>query len=81
MQEKLRKVISVQSISDYVVKALGDKPIIDAESLPLLDSEDVLRLIYIRLYGQRRRMGYTIKVKERGLVNGLNFRNFEIWRA
>ncbi|MDD3168222.1 MAG: DUF5716 family protein [Eubacteriales bacterium] len=81
MQEKLRNVISVQSISDYVSKALGDKPVIDAASLPLLANEDVLRLIYIRLYGQRRRMGYSVKVKDKVLVNGFTFRNFEIWKA
>ena len=81
MQVKLRNVISIQSISAYVDKALGDKPVIDAASLPLATNEDVLRLIYIRLYGQRRRMNYTVKAKDRAVVNGFSFRNFEIWRA
>lgn len=81
MQEKLRNVISVQSITDYVAGALGDKQVMDAASLPLLSNEDVLRLIYIRLYGQRRRMGYTVKVKEKISVNGFTFRNFEIWKV
>lgn len=81
MQVKLRNVISIQSISAYVDKALGDKPVIDAASLPLATNEDVLRLIYIRLYGQRRRMNYTVKAKDRAVVNCFSFRNFEIWRA
>ncbi len=81
MQEKLRNVISVQSISDYVAGALGGKQVIDAAGLPLQTNEDILRLIYIRLYGQRRRMGYTVKVKEKVSVNGFAFRNFEIWKA
>ncbi|HMM16102.1 MAG TPA: DUF5716 family protein [Petrimonas sp.] len=81
MQEKLRNVISVQSVSDYVDKALGDRQVMDAASLPLVTNEDVLRLIYIRLYGQRRRMSYTVKVKERVSINGFSFRNFEIWKA
>lgn len=81
MQEKLRKVISIQSISDYIETALGQKSVIDAASLPLHTNEDILRLIYIRLYGQRRKMGYTIKAKEKVSVNGVTFRNFEIWKA
>lgn len=81
MQEKLSRVMSVPYISDYVTKFLDGRTAAEAVGLPFETEEDVLRLIYIRLYGQRKRMSYTIKLKEKVTVNGFTFRNFEIWNA
>jgi hypothetical protein len=81
MMEKLKKIMSVENITNYVLESLGKKEIMNASSLPLETEEDFVKLIYIRLYGQRKRLQYQIKVKEEIVSNGWRFHDFEIWKV
>ena len=62
MMEKLARVLSPERIETYVEQQLGDRQKIMASQLPLDTVEDFVKLIYIRLYGQRKNMKYSIIV-------------------
>jgi hypothetical protein len=74
MAEKIRKVISVEKIQNYVNRYLAEKDELEASQLPLNNEEDFIKLIYVRLYGQRKNMGYVIETLEEREVNGYRFR-------
>ena len=80
MAEKIQKVISVEKIQNYVDENLEGKEEIKASELPLEREEDFIKLIYVRLYGQRKNMGYKVETMEEREVNGYRFKDFRIRR-
>ncbi len=80
MMEKLQRVLSVEKIERYVDECMGERKEMFATQLPLADTEDFVKIIYVRLYGQRKNMRYGIEAGEEKEVNGFRFRDFKIWR-
>ena len=80
MMEKLAKVLNPEKINQYVSQNMQGKNIIYASELPLKNTDDFVKMIYVRLYGQRKNMKYKIVVKEEIQYNGYRFRDFEIQR-
>lgn len=80
MAEKIQKVISVEKVQDYVDAHLEGKEELKASELPLEKEEDFIKLIYVRLYGQRKNMGYKVETMEEREVNGYRFKDFRIRR-
>lgn len=80
MLEKLARVINPEKINNYVEKHLGDRQEMLASELPLKNTEDFVKIIYIRLYGQRKNMRYTISVKDMRKKDGYRFNDFTIHR-
>lgn len=80
MAEKIQKVISVEKIQTYVNHQLEGKEEMEASQLPLNNEDDFIKLIYVRLYGQRKKMGYTVETLEEREVNGYRFKDFRIRR-
>lgn len=80
MMEKMARVLSPEKIENYVNARLGDRKEMRASELPIENPEDFVKVIYVRLYGQRKNMGYGIETKENCEVNGFRFRDFRIWR-
>lgn len=80
MMEKMEKILSPEKIDKYVEACLGDKREVQASQLPLDTAEDFIKVIYIRLYGQRKNMKYEIKTTEQKEVNGFRFKDYKIWR-
>lgn len=80
MAEKIQRVISVEKIQTYVEHQLEGREEIEASQLPLNNEDDFIKLIYVRLYGQRKNMGYTIETLEEREVNGYRFKDFRIRR-
>lgn len=82
MRERMERVLSTEKIESYVLECLGDRNSMKASELPLNTVEDFIKLIYIRLYGQRKRLKYSIAVLgEAGdtvKAGGYEFRDFEI---
>ena len=78
--EKLAKVLNPEKINQYVSQNMQDKNMIYASELPLKNTDDFVKMIYVRLYGQRKNMKYNIVVKEEIQCNGYRFRDFEIQR-
>lgn len=76
MAEKMQKVLSPVRINAYVKKQLGGRKELLATQFPLENAEDFVKIIYIRLYGQRKNMDYTVEVRAEEEKNGYRFKNF-----
>lgn len=80
MQEKMERVLSAEKIGRYVETCLGEKREMKASEFPMDDIEDFVKIIYVRLYGQRKHMKYRVETTEETEVNGFRFKDFKIWR-
>lgn len=80
MLNKLARVINPEKVNNYVEKHLGDRREMLASELPLENTDDFVKMIYIRLYGQRKNMRYTIAVKDMIKKDGYRFNDFAIHR-
>jgi len=78
--EKMQNVLSPSKIEAYVKHQLGEKKQLRAAQFPLSTDEDFIRIIYIRLYGQRKNMNYRVESLEEVQVGGYRFRDFMIRR-
>lgn len=78
--EKMQKILSPEKIGKYVDKQLGDKDELRAAQFPLENVEDFIKIIYIRLYGQRKNMNYTIESLKETEAGGYRFKDFVIRR-
>lgn len=66
MTEKMQRILSPERIDGYVKLQMGDRKKMKASELPLQSVEDFMKVIYIRLYGTRKNLGY--KVEKQGDV-------------
>ncbi|MDD7209945.1 MAG: DUF5716 family protein [Lachnospiraceae bacterium] len=73
LTEKMQKILSPEKIEKYVEKQLGENNQLCAGQFPLEEIEDFIKIIYIRLYGQRKTMNYSIEVTEEIEVNGYRY--------
>ena len=78
MLEKLERILTPEKISLYVKEQLGSKEKMLASELPLDREDTFIRMIYIRLYGQRKNMDYRLEMKEVVEKDGFRFRDFVI---
>lgn len=76
MAEKMQKVLSPVKINAYVRKQLAGQNELLATQFPLENAEDFVKIIYIRLYGQRKNMDYTVELREEKERNGYRFKDF-----
>lgn len=80
MMEKMQRVLSPEKINQYVQEQLGERKQMSASDCPLESVEAFIKVIYIRLYGQRKNMNYRIETKDETEINGFKFKDFMIWR-
>lgn len=80
LTEKMQKILSVEKIERYVEHHLQGRDRMAASGLPLAEVEDFIKIIYVRLYGQRKNMKYRVEVTRETTVNGFRFTDFEIIR-
>ena len=80
MMEKMERVLNPQKIDHYVLDCLKGRREMKASELPLATTEDFVRLIYIRLYGQRKNMKYEIEADRETAINGYRFKDYVIRR-
>ena len=59
---------------------MEQKKEIQVSEFPLENVEDFVKIIYVRLYGQRKNMKYKIELNETIEKNGFRFKNFTIRR-
>jgi hypothetical protein len=79
-EAKLRNVLSAEKIEKYVMELLGERDALAASELPLDEGDTFIRLIYIRLYGNRKNMKYTVEPGRITEKDGFRFRDFVIHR-
>lgn len=80
MLEKMERILNPEKINAYVRKCMQDRQEIMASELPLETADDFVYMIYVRLYGQRKNMKYTVEPRLDVTVNGYRFRDYVIRR-
>lgn len=78
--EKMQKILSPEKIGRCVDVQLGDREQLRAAQFPLENVEDFIKIIYIRLYGQRKNMNYTVESLKETEAGGYRFKDFVIRR-
>ena len=78
MMERMERVLNPQKINQYVLDCMQEKTFMQASELPLDTVEAFVQMIYVRLYGQRKNMKYTIEPGEEICINGYRFRDYLI---
>ncbi len=85
MQERLEKILSPDKIEAFVSQCLKDRRQMLASELLLenlaLDKETFVKIIYVRLYGHRKKMKYTVEPLYWVNILGYRFREFLIKRG
>jgi hypothetical protein len=82
LREKNRKRFSRKNINEYVEELLKVKKVVLASTLPLANKRDLIRVIFVSLYGKDPKSIYkTINLNEVISVNEFRFCDFEIVRC
>lgn len=81
MQEKNKRRFSKNNINKFVLTALNDNKSILASTLPLENKRDLIRIIFISLYGRDEVSKYNVEsINETVNINGFRFLDFRIIR-
>lgn len=80
LAEKMQRILSPEKIGKYVDENLGNRNEMHAAELPLENVEDFIKIIYIRLYGQRKNMRYQVESLKETEAGGYRFKDFMIRR-
>ena len=79
--EKNKNRFSRKNVSAFVDSLLDDKNSVYASSIDITSKRDMIRVIFISLYGQTGKSGYTVlPLKNRIVKMGFNYPDFEIRR-
>lgn len=78
LEEKLARVLNVEKIEQYVLEVMQEKQEIKASELPMDTEDDFVKMIYIRLYGQRKQKKYRIEMLDDRKTGKYSFRDFLI---
>lgn len=82
IQEKNKNRYSRKNINIYVEELLKDKSMVLASSLPLTSKRDLIKIIFISLYGKDKKSIYhTSQLDEMIAVEDFRFRDFTIERS
>lgn len=82
LQEKNKNRYSRKNINNYIHELLLDKSAVLASSLPLQSKRDLIRIIFISLYGRDKKSIYKItKTDETIAINDFRFSDFVIERC
>jgi hypothetical protein len=81
ISEKNKNRFSKKNIEEYVKTLLSEKACVLASDLPTETKRDLIRIIFINLYGHSSKSAYVVIPKEEIVSSqGFKFRNFEIKR-
>ena len=78
--EKLKRTLNPEKIENYVFECMEQKEEMLVSDFPLENIEDFVKIIYVRLYGQRKSVKYQIEMGQMVEKNGFRFKNFNIRR-
>ena len=79
--EKNKNRFSKKNISAFVDEMLKEKQVVKASEIEVLSRRDMIRIIFIYLYGKENKTDYMISGGGDPIEkNGFRFRDFEIMR-
>ncbi len=81
ISEKNKNRFSKKNIERYVDSMLSDRNMIMASEIPMETKRDLIRVIFISLYGHSSETDYIVKPRDEIIsLKGFRFQNFEIKR-
>lgn len=81
VQEKNRNRFSRKNVTEFVERLIAKRGELFASEIPISTNRDMIRIIFIKLYGYSLRSSYTvISHKDTVCSNGFRFQNFKIKR-
>lgn len=81
VQEKNRNRFSRRNVAEFVDRLLSERGAAWASQIPVAGRRDMLRIIFIKLYGYSPRSNYAVISHDKPVnVNGFRFNDFEIKR-
>ena len=82
IQERSRSRFSRKNVNTYVDELLKNKKVVLASALPLESKNDLIKLIFVSLYGRDKKSIYKVKPLEDTISLGnFRFRDFQIERC
>ncbi len=79
LYKKVNNNFTPKKINQYVLEKLGDKNHMKLSEFPLDEINDLIKIIYIKLYGNRKTMKYKIgPLLDPVNINGFKFTDMEI---
>ena len=73
--------VTEKNVEQYVGALLSDRNMILASDIPIETKRDLIRVVFISLYGHSTKSEYSVKQKEEIISSqGFRFRDFEIRR-
>lgn len=79
--EKNNNRFSKKNIRQFVLELLKDKKSINASEIPVQSKRDMIRIIFINMYGRDKKSDYIIIPQDRDIQKeGFSFRDFTIKR-
>ena len=81
LKQKTEQRFSRKNITAYVMERLKDRQSIQASELEMQSRHDMIRLIFISMYGKNKRSAYIVMHKDTVIhKNGFTFNDFEVKR-
>ena len=81
ISEKNKNRFSKKNVEQYVETLLSNTNMILASEIPIETKRDLIRVVFISLYGHSTKSEYIVKQKEEIISShGFRFRDFEIRR-
>ena len=81
ISEKNKNRFSKKNVEEFVSGLLLDRERLSASDIPIETKRDLIRIIFISLYGHSAKSDYIVKAKEEIISSqGFRFRDFEIKR-
>ena len=82
ISEKNKNRFSQKNIEQYVDSMLSSRDMIMASEIPMETKRDLIRVIFISLYGHSSKTDYIVKPRDEIIsLKGFRFQNFEIKRG
>ena len=81
ISEKNKNRFSKKNIDEFVSGLLAQRESLSASDIPMETKRDLIRIIFISLYGHSTKSDYIVRNKEEIIsFHGFRFRDFEIKR-
>ena len=81
ISEKNKNRFSKKNVEEFVSGLLLEREYLSASDIPIETKRDLIRIIFISLYGHSAKSDYIVKIKEEIISSqGFRFRDFEIKR-
>ena len=80
MAKRLEAIITLKSIDKYVMACLGEEPKVLASTIPISNTQDFIKMIFVSFYGTKSAKYKVVKMGTIVNQNGFRYIDFQIVR-